>query len=248
MTESSNKKKKYMGLSVLALISIGACSMYTFNQSQTKTEVAQETTENTTESVSVTQKETTKTPQTTVAASKEPSNELDKIVELAQAEVGEEVVETSLLNNVVALSENATGSNEVLDKVVEIVTPEKPEDNLAVISVVKPDEASKQTTPEQSETPTTSEKTSEESPASSGTPNTETLTPEQPSLPEEPNVPLPEPEQPTEPELTDQEKALDIKTKEIDGEEVKYATGDALTQEELPEFDVSQLSPTTETN
>ena len=247
MTESSNKKKKYMGLSVLALVSIGACSMYTLNQSQTKTEVVQETTENITESVSVAKKETPKTPQTTVVASKEPSNELDKIVELAQAEVGE-VVETSLLNNVVALSENATGSNEVLDKVVEIVTPEKPEDNLAVISVVKPDEASKQTTPEQSETPTTSEKTSEESPASPGTPNTETLTPEQPSLPEEPNVPLPEPEQPTEPELTDQEKALDIKTKEIDGQEVKYATGDALTQEELPEFDVSQLSPTTETN
>lgn len=242
MTESSNKKKKYMGLSVLALISIGACSMYTFNQSQTKTEVAQETTENTTESVSVTQKETTKTPQTTVAASKEPSNELDKIVEIAQAEVGEEAVETSLLNNVVALSENATGSNEVLDKVVEIVTPEKPEDNLAVISVVKPDETTKQTT-EQLSTPTTSEKTSEESPVSSETP-----TPEQPALPEEPNVPLPEPEQPTEPELTDEEKALDIKTKEIDGEEVKYATGDALTQEELPEFDVSQLSPTTETN
>ena len=237
MTESSNKKKKYMGLSVLALVSIGACSMYTLNQSQTNTEVVQETTENTTESVSVAKKETPKTSQTTVAASKEPSNELDKIVELAQAEVGE-VVETSLLNNVVALSENVTGSNEVLDKVVEIVTPEKPEDNLAVISVVKPDEASKQTTPEQSETPTTSEKTSEESPASPGTPNTETLTPEQPSLPE----------QPTEPELTDQEKALDIKTKEIDGEEVKYATGDALTQEELPEFDVSQLSPTTETN
>ena len=241
MTESSNKKKKYMGLSVLALISIGACSMYTFNQSQTKTEVAQETSENTTESVSVTQKETTKTPQTTVATSKEPSNELDKIVELAQAEVGE-VVETSLLNNVVALSENVTGSNEVLDKVIEIVTPEKPEDNLAVISVVKPDETTKQIT-EQLSTPTTSEKTSEESPVSSETP-----TPEQPSLPEEPNVPLPEPEQPTEPELTDQEKTLDIKTKEIDGQEVKYATGDALTQEELPEFDASQLSHTTETN
>lgn len=242
MTESSNKKKKYMGLSVLALISIGACSVYTFNQSQTKTEVAQETTENTTESVSVTQKETTKTPQTTVAASKEKSNELDKIVEIAQAEVGEEVVETSLLNNVVALSENVTGSNQVLDKVVEIVTPEKPEDNLAVNPVAKPDETTKQTT-EQLSTPTTSEKTSEESPVSSETP-----TPEQPALPEEPNVPLPEPEQPTEPELTDEEKALDIKTKEIDGEEVKYATGDALTQEELPEFDESQLSPTTETN
>ena len=45
MTEQKNNKNKLIGLSALALLSIGACSVYTMNQPQKPTEeVAVETT------------------------------------------------------------------------------------------------------------------------------------------------------------------------------------------------------------
>ena len=106
MTEQKNNRNKLIGLSALALLSIGACSVYTMNQPQKPTEeVAVETTtttEKTTQAVAdkenknkVVPKEETKKEETT-----QTNNELDKVVEISLRDVGEKPVETEILNTV----------------------------------------------------------------------------------------------------------------------------------------------------
>ena len=65
---------------------------------------------------------------------------------------------------------------------------------------------------------------------------TNSVTPEEPTKPVKPSE-----------ELSEDEKQLDIKTKVVDGKELKWAVGEANTEEQLPEFDVSLLETTPKT-
>ena len=66
-----------------------------------------------------------------------------------------------------------------------------------------------------------------------------------PVNPTEPTSPV-TPAQPSE-ELSEDEKRLDIKEKEVDGQTVKYATAEPAV-EEVPELDLSKLDVNKTTN
>lgn len=224
MAEDAKKhnRKKWIGLSAIVLLSIGACGLYTLNQPQPVEEVKESQTITKTE-------EPAKQAQTTttrvVDNTAEESNTLDRVVEIASLEVGEEAVDATVYSAVIAVSEQPSTSDPLLDNVVVIATPDKPEIPVAVL----PETPQEPVTPEIPVTP--------ELPV-------EPTTPVRPVEPTEPTTPVEptQPEQPVTPELTDDEKALTIQTRTTaDGKEEKFAVGEVVTEEALPEFDVALL-------
>ena len=80
-----------------------------------------------------------------------------------------------------------------------------------------------------------------------GTPSDDTTPSVQPGTPSGDTTPSVQPGTSSE-ELSEDEKQLDIKTKVVDGKEVKYATGEATTTEASPELDISKLTAEPTTN
>ena len=140
-------------------------------------------------------------------------------------------------------------------------TPTEPGTPSGDTTPVQPGTPSGDTTPVQPGTPS-----GDTTPTEPGTPSgdttpvqpTEPVTPVEPTTPVQPTEPVTPvepitPEEPTKPvkpseELSEDEKQLDIKTKVVDGKEVKYAVGEATTTEALPELDISKLTAEPTTN
>lgn len=243
--EQQNKKKniKVIGGSALLLLSLGACSIFTLSQqSNQNTQVAVEETTTTSVVVQVENKPTKETPHTVLK-----EEVVDKLVELSSQPVAEETV-----NTIIAVAEAKLTQPEELDKVVTLI--EKPTTELdKVVALVEQDDK-KQDTVAVLPTPT---KPTEEKP---NVPSDENTKPTQPTedttteKPVEPVVPV-NPTEPTSPvtpvqpseELSEDEKRLDIKEKEVDGQTVKYATAEPAV-EEVPELDLSKLDVNKTTN
>ena len=243
--EQQNKKKniKVIGGSALLLLSLGACSIFTLSQqSNQNTQVAVEETTTTSVVVQVENKPTKETPHTVLK-----EEVVDKLVELSSQPVAEETV-----NTIIAVAEAKLTQPEELDKVVTLI--EKPTTELdKVVGLVEQD-GKKQDTVAVLPTPT---KPTEEKP---NVPSNENTKPTQPTedttteKPVEPIVPV-NPTEPTAPvtptqpseELSEDEKRLDIKEKEVDGQTVKYATAEPAV-EEVPELDLSKLDVNKTTN
>ena len=221
--EQQNKKKnfKVIGASALLLLSLGACAIFTSSQqSNQNTQVAVEETTTTSVVVQVENKPTKETPHTVLK-----EEVVDKLVEIGSQSVAEETV-----NTIIAVAEAKITQPEELDKVVTLI--EKPTTELdKVVGLVEQD-SKKQDDVAILPTPT---KPTEEKPT---VPSDENNKPTKPT--DEPTNPV-TPVQPSE-ELSEDEKQLDIKTKVVDGEEVKYATGEATTTDALPELDISKLT------
>ena len=221
--EQQNKKKnfKVIGASALLLLSLGACAIFTSSQqSNQNTQVAVEETTTTSVVVQVENKPTKETPHTVLK-----EEVVDKLVEIGSQAVAEETV-----NTIIAVAEAKITQPEELDKVVTLI--EKPTTELdKVVGLVEQD-SKKQDDVAILPTPT---KPTEEKPT---VPSDENNKPTKPT--DEPTNPV-TPVQPSE-ELSEDEKQLDIKTKVVDGEEVKYATGEATTTDALPELDISKLT------
>ena len=243
--EQQNKKKniKVIGGSALLLLSLGACSIFTLSQqSNQNTQVAVEETTTTSVVVQVENKPTKETPHTVLK-----EEVVDKLVELSSQPVAEETV-----NTIIAVAEAKLTQPEELDKVVTLI--EKPTTELdKVVGLVEKDDK-KQDTVAVLPTPT---QPTEEKPT---VPSNENMKPTQPTedttteKPVEPVVPV-NPTEPTAPvtptqpseELSEDEKRLDIKEKEVDGQTVKYATAEPAV-EEVPELDLSKLDANKTTN
>lgn len=221
--EQQNKKKnfKVIGASALLLLSLGACAIFTSSQqSNQNTQVAVEETTTTSVVVQVENKPTKETPHTVLK-----EEVVDKLVEIGSQSVAEETV-----NTIIAVAEAKITQPEELDKVVTLI--EKPTTELdKVVGLVEQD-SKKQDDVAILPTPT---KPTEEKPT---VPSDENNKPTKPT--DEPTNPV-TPVQPSE-ELSEDEKQLDIKTKVVNGEEVKYATGEATTTDALPELDISKLT------
>ena len=247
--EQQNKKKniKVIGASALLLLSLGACSIFTLSQqSNQNTQVAVEETTTTSVVVQVENKPTKETPHTVLK-----EEVVDKLVELSSQPVAEETV-----NTIIAVAEAKLTQPEELDKVVTLI--EKPTTELdKVVGLVEQDNKKQDNKKEDdvASLPTPNKPTEEEKPTIPSDENNKPTTPTEPTKPVtpvqpvEPVVPV-EPTEPTKPvtptqpseELSEDEKQLDIKTKVVDGKEVKYATGEATTTDALPELDISKLT------
>lgn len=269
--EQQNKKKniKVIGGSALLLLSLGACSIYALSQQNNQnTQVSVEESTTTSVVVKVEEKSTKETPHTVL---KEET--VEKLVELSSQAVAEETVNTIIavaeakltqpeeLDKVVTLIEKPTTD---LDKVVGLVEQgDKKQDDVAVLPTpTKPTEEKpteeKPTVPSNENTKPTqpTEDTTKEKPVEPAVPvnPTEPTAPVTPTQPIEPVVPVNpteptspvRPEQPSE-ELSEDEKRLDIKEKEVDGQTVKYATAEPAV-EEVPELDLSKLDVNKTTN
>ena len=121
----------------------------------------------------------------------------------------------------------------------------KKEDDVAILPTPnKPTEEEKPTIPsEDNNKPTTpTEPTNPVTPVQP----VEPVVPVKPTEPTNPTNPV-TPTQPSE-ELSEDEKQLDIKTKVVDGKEVKYAVGEATKTDALPELDISKLTAEPTTN
>ena len=230
--EQQNKKKnfKVIGASALLLLSLGACAIFTSSQqSNQNTQVAVEETTTTSVVVQVENKPTKETPHTVLK-----EEVVDKLVEIGSQSVAEETV-----NTIIAVAEAKITQPEELDKVVTLI--EKPTTELdKVVGLVEKD-SKKQDDVAILPTPTkpTDEPTNPVTPVQPTEPIAPIL-PTEPTTPVAPTNPV-TPVQPSE-ELSEDEKQLDIKTKVVDGEEVKYATGEATTTDALPELDISKLT------
>lgn len=243
--EQQNKKKniKVIGGSALLLLSLGACSIFTLSQqSNQNTQVAVEETTTTSVVVQVENKPTKETPHTVLK-----EEVVDKLVELSSQPVAEETV-----NTIIAVAEAKLTQPEELDKVVTLI--EKPTTELdKVVGLVEQDDK-KQDTVAVLPTPT---KPTEEKPTVPSNENTKPTQPTEDTTTEKPVDPV-VPVNPTEPaspatpaqpseELSEDEKRLDIKEKEVDGQTVKYATAESAV-EEVPELDLSKLDANKTTN
>lgn len=243
--EQQNKKKniKVIGGSALLLLSLGACSIFTLSQqSNQNTQVAVEETTTTSVVVQVENKPTKETPHTVLK-----EEVVDKLVELSSQPVAEETV-----NTIIAVAEAKLTQPEELDKVVTLI--EKPTTELdKVVGLVEKDDK-KQDTVAVLPTPTqpTEEKptvpSNENTKPTQPTEDTTTEKPVEPVVPVNPTEPT-APVTPTQPseELSEDEKRLDIKEKEVDGQTVKYATAEPAV-EEVPELDLSKLDANKTTN
>ena len=243
--EQQNKKKniKVIGGSALLLLSLGACSIFTLSQqSNQNTQVAVEETTTTSVVVQVENKPTKETPHTVLK-----EEVVDKLVELSSQPVAEETV-----NTIIAVAEAKLTQPEELDKVVTLI--EKPTTELdKVVGLVEKDDK-KQDTVAVLPTPTqpTEEKptvpSNENTKPTQPTEDTTTEKPVEPVVPVNPTEPT-APVTPTQPseELSEDEKRLDIKEKEVDGQTVKYATAEPAV-EEVPELDLSKLDVNKTTN
>ena len=243
--EQQNKKKniKVIGGSALLLLSLGACSIFTLSQqSNQNTQVAVEETTTTSVVVQVENKPTKETPHTVLK-----EEVVDKLVELSSQPVAEETV-----NTIIAVAEAKLTQPEELDKVVTLI--EKPTTELdKVVGLVEKDDK-KQDTVAVLPTPTqpTEEKptvpSNENKKPTQPTEDTTTEKPVEPVVPVNPTEPT-APVTPTQPseELSEDEKRLDIKEKEVDGQTVKYATAEPAV-EEVPELDLSKLDANKTTN
>ena len=259
--EEQNKKKKIkiIGGSALLLVSLGACSIYALSQQNNQnTQVSVEESTTTSVLVKVEEKSTKETPHTVL---KEET--VEKLVELSSQAVAEETV-----NTIIAVAEANLTQPEELDKVVTLI--EKPttdldkvvglveQDDVAVLPTpTKPTEekptvpSNENTKPSQPTEDTTTEKPVEPVAPVNPTEPTAPVTPTQPIEPvapvnpTEPTSPV-TPAQPSE-ELSEDEKRLDIKEKEVDGQTVKYATAEPAV-EEVPELDLSKLDVNKTTN
>lgn len=243
--EQQNKKKniKVIGGSALLLLSLGACSIFTLSQqSNQNTQVAVEETTTTSVVVQVENKPTKETPHTVLK-----EEVVDKLVELSSQPVAEETV-----NTIIAVAEAKLTQPEELDKVVTLI--EKPTTELdKVVGLVEQDDK-KQDTVAVLPTPTkpTEEKSTvpsnENTKPTQPTEDTTTEKPVDPVVPVNPTEPASPatPAQPSE-ELSEDEKRLDIKEKEVDGQTVKYATAEPAV-EEVPELDLSKLDANKTTN
>jgi hypothetical protein len=243
--EQQNKKKniKVIGGSALLLLSLGACSIFTLSQqSNQNTQVAVEETTTTSVVVQVENKPTKETPHTVLK-----EEVVDKLVELSSQPVAEETV-----NTIIAVAEAKLTQPEELDKVVTLI--EKPTTELdKVVGLVEQDDK-KQDTVAVLPTPT---KPTEEKPTVPSNENTKPTQPTEDTTTEKPVDPV-VPVNPTEPaspatpaqpseELSEDEKRLDIKEKEVNGQTVKYATAEPAV-EEVPELDLSKLDANKTTN
>lgn len=262
--QNKNKKLKVIGGSALLLLSLGACSIYALSQQNNQnTQVSVEESTTTSVVVKVEEKSTKETPHTVL---KEET--VEKLVELSSQAVAEETVNTIIavaeakltqpeeLDKVVTLIEKPTTD---LDKVVGLVEQgDKKQDDVAVLPTpTKPTEekptvpSNENTKPTQPTEDTTTEKPVEPVVPVNPTEPTAPVTPTQPIEPvapvnpTEPTSPV-RPEQPSE-ELSEDEKRLDIKEKEVDGQTVKYATAEPAV-EEVPELDLSKLDVNKTTN
>ena len=243
--EQQNKKKniKVIGGSALLLLSLGACSIFTLSQqSNQNTQIAVEETTTTSVVVQVENKPTKETPHTVLK-----EEVVDKLVELSSQPVAEETV-----NTIIAVAEAKLTQPEELDKVVTLI--EKPTTELdKVVGLVEKDDK-KQDTVAVLPTPTqpTEEKptvpSNENTKPTQPTEDTTTEKPVEPVVPVNPTEPT-APVTPTQPseELSEDEKRLDIKEKEVDGQTVKYATAEPAV-EEVPELDLSKLDANKTTN
>ena len=243
--EQQNKKKniKVIGGSALLLLSLGACSIYALSQQNNQnTQVSVEESTTTSVVVKVEEKSTKETPHTVL---KEET--VEKLVELSSQAVAEETV-----NTIIAVAEAKLTQPEELDKVVTLI--EKPTTDLdKVVGLVeqgdkKQDDVAVLPTPtkptEEKPTVPSNENTKPTQP----TEDTTTEKPVEPAVPVNPTEPTSpvRPEQPSE-ELSEDEKRLDIKEKEVDGQTVKYATAEPAV-EEVPELDLSKLDVNKTTN
>ena len=273
--EQQNKKKhlKWIGGSALLLLSLGAYSFYGLTQENNQqTQVAVEETTKQVVEVEVENNSTKETP-----APKPQEEAVNKVVELSTQSVSEETVNTIIavaeakltqpeeLDKIVTLIEKPTTE---LDKVVGLVEKDdKKQDSVAVLPTseklieeekptVSSDDNNKPTTPVQPGTPSGDTTPTEPgTPSGDTTPSVQPGTPSGDTTPTEPGTPSGDttPVQPTKPvkpseELSEDEKQLDIKTKVIDGKEVKWAVGEATTTEALPELDISKLTAEPTTN
>ena len=251
--EQQNKKKniKVIGASSLLLLSIGACAIFTTSQqSNQNTQVAVEETTTTSVVVQVENKPTKETPHTVLK-----EEVVDKLVEIGSQSVAEETV-----NTIIAVAEAKLTQPEELDKVVTLI--EKPTTELdKVVGLVEQD-GKKQDNKKEDDVailPTPNKPTEEEKPTIPSDENTKPatpteeptnpVTPAQPTEPATPVLPTPpagptNPVTPTQPseELSEDEKRLDIKEKQVDGKTVKYATAEPAVEEALPELDISKLT------
>ena len=231
--EQQNKKKnfKVIGASALLLLSLGACAIFTSSQqSNQTTQVAVEETTTTSVVVQVENKPTKETPHTVLK-----EEVVDKLVEIGSQSVAEETV-----NTIIAVAEAKITQPEELDKVVTLI--EKKQDDVAILPTPTKRTEEKPTVPsDENNKPTkpTDEPTNPVTPVQPTEPIAPIL-PTEPTTPVAPTNPV-TPVQPSE-ELSEDEKQLDIKTKVVDGEEVKYATGEATTTDALPELDISKLT------
>ena len=241
--QNKNKNIKVIGGSALLLLSLGACSIFTLSQqSNQNTQVAVEETTTTSVVVQVENKPTKETPHTVLK-----EEVVDKLVELSSQPVAEETV-----NTIIAVAEAKLTQPEELDKVVTLI--EKPTTELdKVVGLVEQDDK-KQDTVAVLPTPT---KPTEEKPTVPSNENTKPTQPTEDTTTEKPVDPV-VPVNPTEPaspatpaqpseELSEDEKRLDIKEKEVDGQTVKYATAEPAV-EEVPELDLSKLDVNKTTN
>ena len=241
--QNENKKLKVIGGSALLLLSLGACSIYALSQQNNQnTQVSVEESTTTSVVVKVEEKSTKETPHTVL---KEET--VEKLVELSSQPVAEETV-----NTIIAVAEAKLTQPEELDKVVTLI--EKPTTDLdKVVGLVEQDDK-KQDTVAVLPTPTqpTEEKptvpSNENTKPTQPTEDTTTEKPVDPVAPVNPTEPTSPvtPEQPAE-ELSEDEKRLDIKEKEVDGQTVKYATAEPAV-EEVPELDLSKLDVNKTTN
>ena len=252
--EEQNKKNKIkiIGGSALLLVSLGACSIYALSQQNNQnTQVSVEETTTTSVVVKVEEKSTKETPHTVL---KEET--VEKLVELSSQPVAEETVNTIIavaeakltqpeeLDKVVTLIEKQTTE---LDKVVDLVEQDdKKQDTVAVLPTPTQPTEEKPTVPSNENTKPTqpTEDTTTEKPVDPVAP----VNPTEPTVPVTPTQPIDPvtPEQPAE-ELSEDEKRLDIKEKEVDGQTVKYATAEPAV-EEVPELDLSKLDVNKTTN
>ena len=248
--EQQNKKKhlKWIGGSALLLLSLGAYSFYGLTQENNQqTQVAVEETTKQVVEVEVENNSTKETP-----APKPQEEAVNKVVELSTQSVSEETV-----NTIIAVAEAKLTQPEELDKIVTLI--EKPTTELdKVVGLVEKDDKKQDSV---AVLPTSEKLIEEEKPTVSSDDNNKPTTPVQPGTPSgdttptEPGTPSGDttPVQPTKPvkpseELSEDEKQLDIKTKVIDGKEVKWAVGEATTTEALPELDISKLTAEPTTN
>lgn len=241
--QNKNKNIKVIGGSALLLLSLGACSIYALSQQNNQnTQVSVEESTTTSVVVKVEEKSTKETPHTVL---KEET--VEKLVELSSQAVAEETV-----NTIIAVAEAKLTQPEELDKVVTLI--EKPTTDLdKVVGLVeqgdkKQDDVAVLPTP----TKPTEEKptvpSNENTKPSQPTEDTTTEKPVEPVAPVNPTEPTSPvtPAQPSE-ELSEDEKRLDIKEKEVDGQTVKYATAEPAV-EEVPELDLSKLDVNKTTN
>ena len=264
--EEQNKKKqiKVIGGSALLLVSLGACSIYALSQQNNQnTQVSVEEPTTTSVVVQVENKPTKETPHTVLK-----EEVVDKLVEIGSQAVAEETVNTIIavaeakltqpeeLDKVVTLIEKPTTD---LDKVVGLVEQDnKKQDTVAVLPTPTQPTEEKPTVPSNENTKPTqpTEDTTTEKPVDPVAPvnpteptvpvtPTQPIDPVAPVNPTEPTSPV-TPEQPAE-ELSEDEKRLDIKEKEVDGQTVKYATAEPAV-EEVPELDLSKLDVNKTTN